>query len=123
MNFTNPEKAALIVLSILLLAGAAILHIKHSRIHHKVTITKNAVKNEFTLKEIEERLREKRRVSINTATAEQLTTIPGIGGVFAARIIGHRDQKGPFRTERGLLDVKGIGEKKLDKMKPFIKIE
>ena len=53
-------------------------------------------------------------VNINTATAQQLQTLPSIGPVLADRIIAYRDANGSFATPTDLLNVPGIGEKKLE---------
>ena len=53
------------------------------------------------------------RISLGTATLEQLDTLPGIGPVTAQAIIDHRTERGPFTSVDDLLDVKGIGEKTL----------
>jgi len=53
------------------------------------------------------------RISLGTATLEQLDTLPGIGPVTAQAIIDHRTEHGPFTSVDDLLDVKGIGEKTL----------
>ncbi len=50
------------------------------------------------------------RISLATATLEQLDTLPGIGPVTAQAILDHRAEHGPFATVGDLLDVKGIGE-------------
>ena len=55
-----------------------------------------------------------RKVNINTATAGQLQTLPGIGPVLAKRIITHRSAHGPFGSVAELINVSGIGEKKLE---------
>jgi competence protein ComEA len=52
-------------------------------------------------------------VNVNTATAEELETLPGIGEVLAQRIIDHRETHGPFDAVEDLLDVSGIGESRL----------
>jgi DNA uptake protein ComE-like DNA-binding protein len=54
-------------------------------------------------------------ISINTATEKELTTVPGIGHVVAARIIAAR----PFRSADDLKRVNGIGEKKYARMRPY----
>lgn len=56
-------------------------------------------------------------VSLNTATAQELTTLPGVGAATAAAIVAHREANGPFRSVDGLLDVKGIGPAKLEAMR------
>ena len=53
------------------------------------------------------------RISLGTATLEQLDTLPGIGPVTAQAILDHRSEQGPFTSVDDLLDVKGIGEKTL----------
>jgi competence protein ComEA len=53
------------------------------------------------------------RIRLNTATADELEGLPGVGPVLAQRIAAHRDANGPFRVVEDLLDVPGIGEGKL----------
>ncbi|KQC13379.1 MAG: hypothetical protein APR63_00620 [Desulfuromonas sp. SDB] len=62
-------------------------------------------------------------LDINKATQELLTRIPGIGPVTAARIISWRNEHGDFEDIEQLLEVRGIGEILLEKMKPNIIIE
>jgi len=60
------------------------------------------------------------RVDINTADARTLQTLPGVGKVTAERIIAYRTEKGPFKTVRDLLNVKGVGEKTLAKFEAMV---
>jgi DNA uptake protein ComE-like DNA-binding protein len=55
------------------------------------------------------------RIDINTATEKELTTVPGIGHVMAARIIAAR----PFRSADDLKKVSGIGDKKYAQLRPY----
>ena len=57
------------------------------------------------------------KVNINTATSEQLQTLPGIGPALAKTIIEHRTKNGKFSKIEELLNVKGVGEKKFQKIK------
>lgn len=61
-------------------------------------------------------------VNINTATAEELQTLPGIGEVLAARIIEFRTENGAFRLIDELMDVRGIGEAVFDGLKDQITV-
>ncbi|OFT85075.1 ComEA family DNA-binding protein [Corynebacterium sp. HMSC29G08] len=51
-------------------------------------------------------------ISINTATAEQLTSLDGVGPATANAIVAHREANGPFATPEALIEVKGIGPAK-----------
>lgn len=53
-------------------------------------------------------------IDINTATSEQLQTLPGIGPVIADRIVAYREENGAFGSVGELMNVPGIGEKKLE---------
>jgi len=59
-------------------------------------------------------------VNINTATAEQLQSLPGVGEATAAAIIQDRGQNGPFSSCEDLMRVSGIGEKKYAKVEARI---
>ena len=59
-------------------------------------------------------------MDLNTATAEDLTNLPGIGQTLAQRIIAYRDEKGGFESLSELLNVEGIGEKKLEAILDYI---
>lgn len=62
------------------------------------------------------------RVNVNTASAAELETIPGVGPVTARAIIDRRETRGPFRSVEDLLDVKGIGPKKLEAMRESVSV-
>ncbi len=57
------------------------------------------------------------KVNLNTATAEQLQTLPGIGPAMAKRVIEYRTKVGKFTKIEELINVKGIGEKRFQKIK------
>ena len=59
-------------------------------------------------------------VNINTATAEELETVTGIGPVLAQAILDYRAEHGDFQTLDELLEVRGIGSAKLDAMRDEI---
>jgi competence protein ComEA len=60
-------------------------------------------------------------VNLNTATAQQLDLLPGVGEKAAKRIIEHRS-KTPFAKPDDLMRVKGFGKKKLEKLRPYVSV-
>jgi competence protein ComEA len=61
-------------------------------------------------------------VNINTATAEELESLPGIGEVTAQRIIDYREANGPFETIEDIQNVSGIGPKTFEGMRDLITV-
>lgn len=59
-------------------------------------------------------------ISLNTATAADLTALPGVGDATATAIVAHRDSAGPFTAVEQLMDVKGIGPAKFEAMKDLV---
>jgi len=57
-------------------------------------------------------------VNINTADATELATLPGIGQVKAEAIVQYRKDHGKFKNINDLKEVKGIGDKVVEKIKP-----
>jgi competence protein ComEA len=62
------------------------------------------------------------KININTGTAAELDTLPGIGPAIAQRIIDYRTEHGPFQTIEGIMNVKGIGPATFDKIKDLITV-
>jgi len=62
-------------------------------------------------------------INLNTATAEQLEAIPGIGPVLAQRIIEYRQVHGKFQSVDELLEVRGIGPKRLEDMRSYVTVK
>ncbi len=61
-------------------------------------------------------------ININTATADQLDALPGVGTKLAARIVDYRQKNGGFKKVEDLMNVQGIGEKNFLKLRPLITI-
>lgn len=61
-------------------------------------------------------------VDLNTATAEQLDALPGVGPATSKAILTYRANHGRFRSVTELLEVPGIGPAKLEALRPLVKI-
>jgi len=59
-------------------------------------------------------------VDLNTASSDELQTLPGVGAALAERIVAVRDQSGPFASADDLLDVAGMTQSKLDAIAPYV---
>jgi comEA protein len=63
-----------------------------------------------------------RPVNINTATLTELQRVPGIGAATAAKIVQMRKSYGTFKSVDDLLAIRGIGRKRLDKMRKYLTV-
>lgn len=108
MNFTKEEKIVLFTIAAGILAGVLITLFVHIPQKPMAAAVASA---------------ESQPVNINTATADELSRLPGIGETFAARIIEYRVSHSGFKNIEELRNVKGIGEKKFEKIKRFVVLE
>ena len=63
------------------------------------------------------------RVNLNTADADELQTLPGIGPAKAARILAYRAAHGRFGRISDLLEVDGMDEETVDGLRPYARVE
>ena len=62
-------------------------------------------------------------VELNTATAAELRTLPGVGVRTAERIIEYREEHGGFERVEDIMNVRGIGEKTFLRLRPLIRVD
>ena len=62
-------------------------------------------------------------MELNTATASELRTLPGVGERTAERIIEYREEHGGFEKIEDLMNVRGIGEKTFLRLRPLIRVD
>lgn len=62
-------------------------------------------------------------INLNTANAAELEEVPGIGPATAQKILDTRKSYGAFKSVDDLLSIKGIGQKRLAKMRPYLTVE
>lgn len=63
------------------------------------------------------------KININTATIEELDTLPGVGEATANKILNHRKENGKFENIEEIKNVNGIGDKKFENIKELISVE
>ncbi|HPC84405.1 MAG TPA: helix-hairpin-helix domain-containing protein [Thermoanaerobaculaceae bacterium] len=63
------------------------------------------------------------QVNVNNATVQELQLLPRVGPALAQRIVDFRTANGPFKAPEELARVKGISEKSLALLKPYISLE
>jgi competence protein ComEA len=66
---------------------------------------------------------EVKKININTASAEELAQLKGIGPSHAAKIVAYREKNGPFKMPEDLMQVSGIGQKTIEANQEFIIVE
>lgn len=63
------------------------------------------------------------KVNINTAAESQISLLPGVGPKLAVEIVNYRTNNGKFTTVEDIKKIKGVGDKKFEKMKDYIVVE
>ena len=119
LNLTRHEKLVLIFLAASALIGSVMLGYKNMTDIVALEVTPH----EEAEPDIRKLVRMSKIVNINSVGENELTRLSGIGPVLALRIVEYRRVNGPFECIEEIKEVKGIGPKKFDDMKEFIKIE
>ena len=92
--------------------------------HYKIGDNLESYTNETFENDIENDLNNKNNlININTASIQELDTLPGIGEATANKIVNYREEKGKFNSIEEIKNVNGIGDKKYEELKTLISIE
>ena len=81
-----------------------------------------SIEKEPKISKKELKLREK-SINLNSEGLHELVSLPEIGTSTAEKIIEYRNKKGKFKSVQQIMNVKGIGEKKFQKIKDYLTIE
>jgi len=63
------------------------------------------------------------KVNLNRASVDELQTLPGVGPVLAQRMVAWRKAHGRYRTVEELQEVKGIGKKRMEQLRPLVTVK
>lgn len=131
-NFTRQEQITILFLAFALLVGSVVILVKrHSpafapELHLEEHFAAEAVDTIPSVEGNQEPVPYdtllSNEVDINQATVEELMRLPGIGPKMARRVVAHRDLWGGYETVDDLKAVKGIGDKTVERLRPYIKI-
>ncbi len=79
--------------------------------------------DENSKQEVKEASAQPQIININKATAAELQQLDGIGPTYAQRILKYREENGGFKSVDDLINIKGIGKKRLENIRPFVTLE
>ena len=139
LSFTRTEQSVLLTLLLVMAFGVALNLMKYTseppiKKHsysledslfmnyqqHENNDKSAPVTDKTETKQKKESIKQIGKVNINTASIEILTKLPGVGEKTAEKIIEYRKSYGKFKSSEDIMNVKGIGKGKYEKMKDFI---
>ena len=121
LDLTKQEKVILIFLASTFITGLGVSAYKKSR--QNIQLEVQPYKINTAREEADKFIEDYSLININGFKIDELSRLPGVGDKIAARIVDYRKRHGPFRAKEELMQVKGIGEKKFEKIKDLIVLE
>jgi comEA protein len=127
----SKERTVLVFLIAVMLAGAGVSAWHHHRVQKNIRAARAAIVEDSTaraqsaLETAQSAVRISQSavlIDLNTASASELDLLPGIGPALAQRIIEYRNRRNGFKTVGELLQVSGIGPKKLEAIKDRVTV-
>ncbi len=119
--FSLRERVAIAVIALLIIAGWSFRYLQNrDRQTESITIIRGAVPLPPALTDTSEYT--PGRIDINTASASDFETLPGIGPAKAAAIVAYRTRHGRFKTVSDLDNVPGIGPSTIEAIAPSIMV-
>jgi competence ComEA-like helix-hairpin-helix protein len=109
----NHQLASFVLIAVACLAGACVKLPRHTSV----------VSDQAGIQNIRQETSQAALVNINTASADELEKLPGIGRALAARIVAYRGQQGRFRRPEHLIMVRGISDRRFRAMRTLITVE
>jgi comEA protein len=122
----NDIWAVLFLLACLILGGALMIYQKsHRKLPPELLIETVQSRQSGFHHDSEDHIKKSTslRININTASADSLELLPGIGPVYADKIVEYRSQQGGFSSLEELAHVRGIGKKTVEKIADFVVLE
>lgn len=96
------------------------MHYIIPEIGEEINYTSENIKDDIGSKDI---TNNSAKININTATIEELDTLPGVGEATANKILNHRKENGNFKSIEEIKNVNGIGDKKFENIRELISVE
>ena len=117
LNLTRQEKQVLLFVGAVVLAGIAIQYFQKINPRFKVVLPPVVAAQRTATTIID------KKVNPNKANSEELIRLPGIGPALAENIIEYRNSHGGFKSLEELEKVKGLGPKKLERLKDYLEVD
>jgi len=122
MWFTKEERIGLLLIGVSMLVGGVVLNEKEEAGLRNLKDSAMELSEEVPSVEVENDKIPKGKLNINNASFEDLVKVPGIGPKTASLILERR-QREKFRSIEELKEIKGIGDKKLQKLKEYVDVK